>query len=84
MQHRTPTLYLNVHSFGGKDYAESEVLTSREEAIREGEAWADRYQYTLTEFGRIDRRDEFSESYQAMRAYDERMDARIDAMKENA
>jgi hypothetical protein len=79
-----PTIYFNIHTFGGKEYCESERLHNRAEAIREAEAWADRYQYTLTEFGRIDLRNEFSESYQAMRAYDERMDARIDSMKENA
>ncbi len=76
-----PTLFLNVHSFGGKEYAESEVMHSRAEAVRAAEEWADRYVYTLTEFGRIDLRDEFSERYQATRAYDELMDARIDSMK---
>jgi hypothetical protein len=80
---RTPTIYLNVHSFGGTEYAESEVMRSREEAVREAEAWSDRYQFTLTDIGMIDLRDEFSERYQVTRAHDEMNDARIGAMKEN-
>jgi hypothetical protein len=77
-----PTKFINIHSFGGKEYGESEVLTSRAEAVKDAEEWADRYQYTLTDIGQIDLRDEFSERYQATRAYDELMDARIDAAKE--
>jgi hypothetical protein len=77
-----PTVFINVHSFGGRQYAETDVLTSRADAVRDAEEWADRYAYTLTDTGQIDLRDEFSEAYQAMRAYDERMDARIDARKE--
>jgi len=76
------TIFLNVHSFGGKEYCESDVIRSREEAIRAAEEWSDRYVYTLTEHGRIDLRDEFSERYQRTRGYDELMDARIDARKE--
>jgi hypothetical protein len=77
-----PTTYFNIHSFGGKEYCESEVIRTREEAVREAEAWADRYVYTLTEHGRIDLRDEFSERYQRTRGHDELIDARIDARKE--
>jgi len=86
MQSRTTppqaTIFLNVHSFGGKEYCESDVIRSREEAIRAAEEWADRYQYTLTDTGKIDLRDEFSERYQRTRGYDELMDARIDDAKE--
>jgi|CZKL01.1.fsa_nt_gi hypothetical protein len=77
-----PTTFLNVHSFGGKQYAESEVLTSRAAALKDAEEWSDRYVFTLTEFGRIDLRDEFSERYQRTRGHDELMDARIDDAKE--
>lgn len=77
-----PTIFLNVHSFGGKEYAESEVITSRAEAIRDAEDWADRYVYTLTDIGRIDLRDEFSEAYHDQGARDAAVDARIDAMRE--
>jgi hypothetical protein len=86
MQSRTtqPTIFLNVHFFGGKEYCEGEVMHTRQEAIREAEEWSDRYSYTLTDQGIIDLRDEFSERYQRTRGYDELMDARIDAMKERA
>jgi hypothetical protein len=78
----SPTTFLNVHSFGGKEYCESDVIRTREEAIRAAEEWSDRYVFTLTEHGRIDLRDEFSERYQRTRGHDELMDARIDAQKE--
>jgi len=79
---KTATIFLNVHSFGGKEYCEGEVMRTRQEAIREAEEWSDRYSYTLTDHGIIDLRDEFSERYQRTRGYDELMDARIDALKD--
>jgi hypothetical protein len=78
-----PTIFLNVHNFGGKRYAESEVLTSRADAVRDAEEWADRYEFTLTDTGKIDLREEFSERYQRTRAHDELNDARIDARKDS-
>jgi len=77
-----PTKFLNIHNFGGKDYAESEVLNSRAEAIKDAEQWADRYQYTLTDIGMIDLSDEFSEDFQEKRDFDAAVDRKIDEMKE--
>jgi hypothetical protein len=77
-----PTLFLNIHNFGSKDYAESEVLTSRAAAIRDAEQWADRYQYTFTDIGKIDLSGDFSEGFQEKRDFDAAVDRKIDEMRE--
>jgi hypothetical protein len=77
-----PTIFLNILSFDGKQMAESEVLNSRAEALRDAEEWAERYLFTLTDLGKIDLSSEFSEAFQEKRDFDVAVDAKIDEMRE--
>lgn len=77
----TPTIFVNVFTTEGQTSAGGEVLSTRAEAIRYAEEFAGDYQFTLTDAGKIDLSDEFSERYQAQRAYDAKTDARIDHLK---
>jgi hypothetical protein len=77
-----PTIFLNILSFDGKHIGQTEVLTSRADAVRDAEDWSERYEYTFTNLGVIDLRPEFSEKYKAAVAHDQHVDARIDEMRE--
>ena len=80
-----PTVYVNVFCFDTADMSlERPVLTTRAAAIEDAEESGDDYVYTLTDAGKIDLEPEFSERYHERKAFDARMDAKIDEMRELA
>ena len=82
----TPTTYVNIHWHAAAQRLEAHdgVYANRAEAAEAAEAYASSYRFTLTEFGRIDITDQFSEAYQEAKDFDATIDDHIDAMKEEA
>jgi hypothetical protein len=84
VQHPTPKTFVNIHWHAAAQRLEAHdgVYTAIAAAAEAAEQYADSYRFTLTEFGRIDLTDNFSEAYQEARDFDATIDAHIDAMKE--
>jgi len=77
------TTFINVFlDKRGKPFAGGDVFTKREEAIEDAENAVCMYSHTLTETGKIDLTDEFSEAFHEQRDFDAAVDRRIDEMKE--
>jgi hypothetical protein len=79
-----PRLFINVFRFDGKDmplesYGVAKTLV---EAATDAEDYADEYQYTLSDTGRLDLTPLFSSKYHRRRAQEAVVDSRIDQLKD--
>jgi hypothetical protein len=78
----SPTIYVNVHDNHGRLEAHDMVHTCPHAAARAAEDYADTYAFTLTDVGKTDLTDLFSEGWHEKRDADAGIDARIDDLKE--
>jgi hypothetical protein len=67
MEH--PTLLINIFRFDGKlmPLEHHGVATTREEAVKNAEEFADEYEFTLSDTGKLDLSGDFSAEYWAAR-----------------
>jgi hypothetical protein len=83
MKRSAPTLFINVFTIRGIDTPlESHgVAKSRAEAVKGARDFEDEYAYTLTDIGRIDLSNDFSEGFHEKLDFDAAVDRKIDDIK---
>lgn len=77
------TVFVNVFNGARGSEAHDGVWTSRFDAVEAAEQYANTYEYTLTDIGKIDLSRDFSEEFQQKRDFDLAVDAKIAQMKED-
>jgi hypothetical protein len=77
-----PAFYVNVFDNRGRLEAHDGVWTNRADAVDAAEQYADSYRFTLTDAGKIDLTEEFSEGFHEKRDFDAAVDRHIDELRD--